>query len=570
MKPPVATATAGVELSQHAAGLLPLIPGAEDTLLNAMPSDSLGSLNATSKQLRQLVHSFVSKIRVKQLDIFSAFGNWPNLTHVCLSRALPHDSHQACALLVTGKLPNLQALDVSFNNVYTLTAQQLASADWPSLTSLNFRSTNSGSDCPETCQHIASGKWPHLAALNYSLNRMTVECLSELVKGAWPLKLLDVSDNGEYFHGSMEVLVTAWTSLEELNLAGNRMIDKDCQHLGIASWPHLLTIKVSGDMPFRGIADLGTAKLPSLAQLDLSSQWLRERDVLCLSRANWPHLTHLVFGGTHLSDTVELASMAGYRSFWQKLKFVTITSGIDADDVFLLLGLIGQSLKTLHVVCEAGDEVLAQPQVDSWPQNTYLHLNIILNAHVLRSLHAGFWPTKSIQVICDSDMGDLKLALEELVKFDSSVLESFGIAGSQEDSVEDLTQICQAVVQANWPALKKISVKHTKLEASHVQLLVAADLPLLESMTVSSLGNSVCFGVSYRGKLGTNYAQLSTILAQGNWPFLKELHLPSSHFAGYMHPELQPVFARWSMLKVHHQCGVETHDYSVDIHYPKQ
>lgn len=64
--------------------------------------------------------------------------------------------------------------------------------------------------------------------------------------------------------------------------------------------------------------------------------------------------------------------------------------------------------------------------------------------------------------------------------------------------------------------------------------------------------------MSYRGtRLGTNYAQLVAILAQGNWPFLKELHLPSSDFTGYMRLELQPLFARWSMLKVHHQLGVE-------------
>lgn len=185
----------------------------------------------------------------------------------------------------------------------------------------------------------------------------------------------------------------------------------------------------------------------------------------------------------------------------------------------LLLGLLGQSLETLYVVCEVDYEVLAQPQVDSWPQNTHMRLGILFNVHVLRSLHAGFWPTKSVQVMCDSDTGDLKVALEERVKFHSSVLESFDIADHQEflheecpeDSVDDLTSICQAVVQANWPALKKTSVFHTRLEASHVQLLVAADLPLLESMTLSSLGKS---GVGFRGDcVGTNYARLSTILA---------------------------------------------------------
>lgn len=217
--------------------------------------------------------------------------------------------------------------------------------------------------------------------------------------------------------------------------------------------------------------------------------------------------------------------------------------------------------------CDVDTEVQAQPLLNSWPENTEIHLNTALNALVLRSMDAGFWPIKSIQVGLNRATVNLPEALEELIQFDALNLITFGIKGAKEgDNADDLNQARQAVAQAYWPVLKVSSVMHRGLRDSHVQLRAVADLPLLESVSLSSIEKFDPFGK--RDCMACE--PILSVRAQGNWPVLKESRFPCSYFASHMRTELQPLFHRWPLFKVHHQCGIEENDRSIHVYYPQQ
>ena len=80
----------------------------------------------------------------------------------------------------------------------------------------------------------------------------------------------------------------------------------------------------------------------------------------------------------------------------------------------------------------------------------------------------------------------------------------------------------QAVVELKWPALQKISVRHGTLEDIHVQFLVAAEFPLLESISFFSVGDFPGFGE----RDDTDYRRIIIVLAQGKWPTLRQVHFP--------------------------------------------
>ena len=276
---------------------------------------------------------------------------------------------------------------------------------------------------------------------------------------------------------------------------------------------------------------LATASAPQLAHLDL-----RDNDVTnhfhWLAQASWPQLTSLT-----VSSSFDLAVLPQAHPIWEKLQVLTVMRSQNSlDEIFAMVTSPGQALSILHVESRVSGIVQARPAFDSWPQNSQLDLKVPFMASTLESIGLGWWPITTLQT---RDTGiDSIMAMEALVRLHLPVMESFSyhLMGSMQDDVAvDVCAMCQGVVRASWPALKRLDFGVVHLDDVDTSVLASARWPLLESIQLT-------------GHFGA--LQQIEQLVHGNWPHLKCLTLPRSFDVSQAN--LQPLLNKWPVLNVNH------------------
>ena len=122
----------------------------DNAQVDMLPLRSLKALLATSKEMRQLVQTNLSKMRIRRGLGIHLLGNasgmhtharWPHLSTLNLSSADVGTANME--LLVQGaSLPSLQQLDLSYNTLGPTAMQHLAQGHWPALAYLNLAGTS--------------------------------------------------------------------------------------------------------------------------------------------------------------------------------------------------------------------------------------------------------------------------------------------------------------------------------------------------------------------------------------------------------------------------------------------
>ena len=450
-----------------------------------------------------------------------ASGQWLSLTSLDLSCAL---SEQPSQQLTACSWPQLTTLNIS-GNAFTVTAMgRLAKGQWASLQNLSLKNIALAVDsarCVQTgnwshltkldlshCfveeynpyhhaylqllsfragpigayRHIAAGKWPQLAVLNLSDNYIAAAEMAEFGRSDWPaLRKLNLSCNTGHF---VKELVSAhWTNLQELDLSCNVFLADDIQRLRHARWPQLTVLDLSG------------FSAPHVPKTDEHSHWMQ-----AWLQAQMPSPV-VKFCATQSS--LQMASRG-----WHTLKWLDISSSrLAPEQVEILLHARGQSLDFLRVFCQALGNTDVRPEAGSWPRETVLHLEFLLDKHVLQSLSLGFWPAKKVIVRGPQHSTEVKTdPMDQLFSWDMPLMQhlyiNFGFAtelcaagkydpDESEDELSTSTPSFKPptillwlnrLSSAFWPALQVLDLSMNALCDAHILPFTSGQWPLLEKL----------------------------------------------------------------------------------------
>lgn len=328
------------------------------TLLQSLGSAEVGTLSATCRQLRRLVHRHATKITivshcwdksydtrcpVTELQVL-ANGGWPCLR--CLNVQY-HARLETGAIrhLTTASWSSLASLDLSRNSLGADAVSQLVLGKWPSLSFLNLSYSNLNSDAMtllskaewpleilklsgnrirvEGMQELIQGSWPKLTQISLQQSEMNADVIKVLATAWWPLQQLDLSYNALDNDAALamtEVARGKWPELKELKLAGNLLSAQAIENLCQANWPHLASLDLS-KCGLNGAEIAGLCRLPGLRllDLDLTGNQLNKLSMAHLVKSDWPALKYLRLGGNFLD---EAAVKTLLRKTWQGLEFL--------------------------------------------------------------------------------------------------------------------------------------------------------------------------------------------------------------------------------------------------------
>lgn len=376
-------------------------------------------------------------------------------------------------------------------------AQQLVTADWPGLrtlyldsvfalvsdvdkTELQAEATASSDDATkEACRHLAAGNWPQLSILDFDNNTIPSTGWAELAKGAWPRLKVLLAKNAFQCRddpGLKEVSAACWPNLSQLELSNNDL-DSHFHHLAQANWPNLVKLRMEG------CTSLST--LPQAGQV-------------------WCTLRHLVSSNPDEEDVLgQLAAM---------------------------LDSPGQALDSLQVAgCACGKTLVPAPS--SWPTDSRLHIKVHICELVMQSLASGHWPIQAMMVSdhfgASVSSVEWSEGMRRLTQLDLSGMESFDLC-----SEWDLLVVCDDISQADWPALRSLSIMSDSLGDLHIKSVSSGKWSKL--MNICVVGNKFT-------SLGIQH------FADGNWPCLTTALLPPYIEEGM----LQPVYDKWPGLQVY-------------------
>ena len=231
--------------------------------LRLLSSQSVGTLLATSRQLRNHVHDNSTSLKLrKRVDVdLLVRQRGPRLAKLALCKT----GWPTAAAAAQGPWHAVQKLDFRRGGLDLLDVQHLAGSMLPQLTRLGLRSCGAG---PGTCKALVNGHWPHLAAPNLYGNSLGPNDVQDLVQGHLP-------------------------SLASLNLGNNELKvgrQASTKHWEFCKWPHL-------------------------TKLQVHKCCLSVADIECIVRVHWPLLAHLDVRKNGLNYTYLCSiQQATYRS----------------------------------------------------------------------------------------------------------------------------------------------------------------------------------------------------------------------------------------------------------------
>ena len=428
-------------------------------VLTCTCKDDLGYLLATSRELRNQVHSFVTQIHIGQdQDILLLVSkDWPRLTRLCTggtyygtgqctcrtwkrgSRSCSNQGLDASnlELLVTGSWPLLQFLNVSGISEGMAALQH---GQWPLLNTLLMK------DCQisGSIAHLTAAPWNQLQHLSLEGNALTTRDLVARSRSDWP-NLRRLSLESEVYH------------LEGYHLVGNVL--------------ERFQMQISAAEKSGVLKGFNKAQWPELIHLDAYAFGLHSFNMAWLTQGAWPQLKTIDLSGEPLHPT---SCMLLSKGHWPLLQMLSVGK--------TLLGRLGG----LHHLLSA-----------EWPAFKCLDLCCNgLRGSDTAQVATGRWPL--LEKLCLHDNHLDVVGISALVKADWPLLKVLDVScqGVYSDIVGILTQ------SEVWPCLECVEVAHNMHDWLH--MLVGPDH-----------GSKLTQGV--------NEIHNPEVVARGQWPKLKQL-----------------------------------------------
>ena len=369
--------------------------------------------------------------------------------------------------------------------------------------------------------HVSAGEWPELQALDVGFNNLSADSTAELVKGQWPaLQDLDISCSrwGSQSRGKLvQALATApWMALQRLNLASSRLTAQDISSLGNLNWTHITQLKLThclhpdsdSDSDVDGDSDSGTKDQSALADA-----------MRAFTAGKWPRLTALDVSSNNMDDTVmhqlthylspstvlayidlngnNVASLFGLdnlehapMSNWKHLRELNlIASKLSPEEIELLLWSAPQSLHKLQISCQVKQATTARPSCEHWPCLTTLRMYVTTGPNlceVLCSLSAGFWPVYYLDLIVETGQHH-EFSVEEvaeLVKWDLSMLRELQLENLGIGDPHQMPEMARVLSLGHWPNLRTLGLSSNIIDDLFVSILIGGKWPSLSMVAL--------------------------------------------------------------------------------------
>ncbi len=459
--------------------------------LRLLASQSVGTLLATSRQLRNHVHDNSTSLELrKRVDVdLLVRQRWPRLAKLALRKS----GWPMAAAMAQGSWHALHSLDLRRGGLDLLDMQHLAKSMLPQLTRLGLGECGAG---PGMCKALVNGHWPHLAVLKLRGNSLGPADVQDLVQGHLP-------------------------SLANLDLSGNSF-GKKALRWDSCNWPHLTKLTVSQcSLGVSDIESLVRAHWPLLACLDVGDNRLDHTYLRSLAQGHWPELL-----GLRLAYNDNSAAEDLHQANWTSLGMLDLGAAdlaprIPLQAVYALLQVFGQSLHTLNVHCEVVSVTATVAKQQSWPCKTSLCMDAIASASVLQNLAVGHWPIKWLSLQRLDYSVTTPPAIAQLFQIDLSRMESLSLGGFFFGMYN--RDPAFRFQHGEWPALKHLDLSFCDLQDDFLVQLTSGQWPLLQKLDLS------CNSLTLQG-----VAQL----VAGHWPNLSVLDLQYNHFDMYSESNL--------------------------------
>ena len=530
---------------------LALLPGAERLVLDILPPASIANLRLASKQLQQQIQQSTVSLRLYRNAIpWLLKRRWPSLTRLTFANKVTRNDIAKLAAAKEIALPALTHFGICNSCQHLeIATQELAGNAWGSLTSLSLRDTFLPVD---SAKHLQNGNWQRLVSLDLS------NCLSRQICGRVTYKKMQQAAD-TLVASCCYIAAGNWPHLVALGLSHNDIAAAEMAELARGNWPALRKLSLRSN---KGLfmEQLASARWTKLQELDLGRLQFSRSDVQQLQNMHWPQLTALDFHKmvcdeeTTMNSFQEawqsvqlqwpLAKLRGARpmfgvtlTLWPSLTWLDVSSwALRPDEVETLLHARGRTLDTLHVCCRVSSKTEAKPSAGSWPCNTFLDLEVLLEEAVLHGLSLGYWPAKAVRIVMrDAERVSpytvgANLIIVDLLRLNSTLLDSdLTVKGLKLDSMKHLVggQWCllekldlsfsglqedgvKHLVSSRWPLLRELALSHNHLTLNCVKQLVNAQWPCLEHLSLR----------------GNNFQSTKVqCLVEGRWPSLAILDL---------------------------------------------
>ena len=230
---------------------------------------AVSSLASTNRAMQALVQDSVRAIfidahrhpdRVQTMQCLVQ-GNWTYLQRLGMHYYRSRLDTDAVSILIQGRWPLLETLDLSASLLNAEAAMLLTDASWP------------------------------LKHLNLSENPLGSASLMWLIKAGLPLESLYLRAVGLTPAGVKELVKGNWPGLRRVVLARNKLTATAIMPLVKAQWPELRQLDLSQNLlTWQAITTLTKVDMPRLSKLDLSCNLLCHQALQALSIGNWPRL----------------------------------------------------------------------------------------------------------------------------------------------------------------------------------------------------------------------------------------------------------------------------------------
>ena len=247
--------------------------------------------------------------------------------------------------------------------------------------------------------------------------------------------------------------------------------------------------------------------------------------------------------------TAEFYNMA--LTAWHMLRWLDVTNApLTPDQVVALLQAHGHFLDTLHVKCIAGAATEAKPEVNSWPVNTYLSLEVNLRIVIVQSLSVGHWPAFRMKGFSVIDCRQAACAMTHMLSLQLGSVQELDMSCSFSDCCDceqhrvpayfraerrahkldmsarptalnsmslgiETSQGFGMFHQALWQKLRRVNLSHNGLTEEFVLPIVASRWPMLEMLDLND------------NKLGLGGVKQ---LVNADWPLLTGLNMRRNAF----------------------------------------
>ncbi len=330
-------------------------------ILLALAPRDLRTLQASSTQLRILVHAFAKRLETREeldgrdpLPVLKLLvkGGWSHLQTLRLAKA--GLDKQSLAVLSRGDWALLQCLDLSCNSLDEAELRQFGQGRWSALSNLDLsqnRISSHAMACVVSCDlptlkvinlsrnsvgacipMLTLCRWPQLESLNLSRNQVDGAGMQQLVDGYWPLLTsLDLSSNSIPTSAVGVLKGANWPLLEKLDLQGcchrgaGCMAGDDESQARLQAFEDLLQCRWR-NLHYLNLArcnlnrvcmqKLGQGPWPNLCHLDLTANCLTENSLEHLVDSQWLQLQHLKLTECQV-DTVGVSHLL--RAQWPLL-----------------------------------------------------------------------------------------------------------------------------------------------------------------------------------------------------------------------------------------------------------